>query len=45
VKHGLVKRAIIWPWPSFHRYVRAGKYPADWGRSPELYGDEFIGAE
>jgi putative transposase len=31
VKHGLVRRAIDWPWSSFHRYVREGRYPADWG--------------
>ena len=45
VKHGLAQRAIVWPWSSFHRYVRAGKCPANWGGSPELHGHEFIGAE
>jgi putative transposase len=31
VKHGLVQRASDWPWSSFHRFVREGKYSADWG--------------
>ncbi len=34
VKHGLVDSVIDWPWSSFHRYVREGVYPADWGGSP-----------
>ncbi|MCY1298209.1 REP-associated tyrosine transposase [compost metagenome] len=31
VKHGLVQRVADWPWSSFHRLVREGVYPADWG--------------
>jgi len=31
VKHGLVQRPIDWPWSTFHRFVKAGVYPADWG--------------
>jgi putative transposase len=31
VKHGLVGRVVDWPWSSFHRYVREGIYPTDWG--------------
>lgn len=31
VKHGLVERAIDWPWSSFHRFVHEGRYPPDWG--------------
>lgn len=31
VKHGLVQRAIDWPYSTFHRHVRAGTYPASWG--------------
>jgi putative transposase len=34
VKHGLVERVVDWPWSSFHRYVDAGMYPADWGGIP-----------
>lgn len=30
VKHGHVPRARDWPYPTFHRYVAAGIYPADW---------------
>jgi hypothetical protein len=31
VKDGLVKKAIDWPWSSFHRYVKLGFYDRDWG--------------
>ena len=31
VKHGHVKRVIDWPYSSFHRDVRKGLFPADWG--------------
>ena len=31
VKHGLVSRARDWPHSSFHRYVRSGVLPEDWG--------------
>lgn len=33
VRHGLADRAIDWPHSSFHRYVRAGLLPEDWGTS------------
>jgi putative transposase len=33
VKHGLVHNATDWPWSSLHRYMSAGIYPPDWGRS------------
>lgn len=32
VKHGHVKHPADWPWSSFHRYVRLGVYPENWGR-------------
>lgn len=32
VKHGLVARAIEWPYSTFHRYLADGAYAADWGR-------------
>lgn len=35
VKHGLVSRAVDWPWSSFHRFVRQGRLPADWGLAKE----------
>src|SRR5262249_62384828 len=31
VKHGHVGRVQDWPYSSFHRMVRLGIYPADWG--------------
>nr|WP_233196486.1 transposase [Chromobacterium sinusclupearum] len=31
VKHGLAASAAAWPYSTFHRYVQAGRYPADWG--------------
>ncbi|MBI5278906.1 MAG: transposase [Burkholderiales bacterium] len=31
VKHGYVTRASEWPHSSFHRWVREGRLPADWG--------------
>lgn len=34
VKHGLVQRASDWPWSTFHRYVRRGWLPLDWGVPP-----------
>jgi putative transposase len=31
VKHNLVTRVRDWPYSSFHRYVRLGLLPEDWG--------------
>ncbi|MCV6604575.1 MAG: transposase [Porticoccaceae bacterium] len=31
VKHGLVARVADWPYSSFHRFVRKGLLPEDWG--------------
>jgi putative transposase len=31
VKHGLVSRVSDWPYSSFHRMVKLGIYPEDWG--------------
>ena len=38
VKHGYVQRVSDWRHSSFHRYVKEGIYPADWGvgEGPEL---------
>ena len=41
LKHRLVSRVMDWPWSSFHRYVRLGEYPRDWGGNEQWYGDEF----
>ena len=35
VKHGLVASAADWPHSSFHRFVRMGLLPADWGGADE----------
>jgi putative transposase len=44
VKHELVKQVNLWPWSSFHRYVREGFYESDWGSgytdgSSNLFGE------
>jgi putative transposase len=31
VKHGYVRRPVDWQYSTFHRYVRLGVYPLDWG--------------
>jgi len=41
VKHGLVKRVSDWPHSSFHRYVRCGIVPEDWGGTVEPEGTLF----
>jgi putative transposase len=38
VKHRLVARVCDWPHSSFHRDVRAGLFPADWGGNVETIG-------
>src|SRR5262245_12117359 len=45
LKHHLVDRVVDWPWSSFHRYVRLGDYPSNWGGHDAWYGDEFRHAE
>ena len=36
VKHGYVTSVCEWPHSTFHRYVRKGIYPKDWGGSPDI---------
>ena len=31
IKHALVSRVIDYPWSSFHRFLRLGVYPEEWG--------------
>jgi putative transposase len=38
LKHGLVTRVRDWPHSSFHRDVRAGLIPVDWGGAIEVDG-------
>jgi putative transposase len=33
VKHEYVGQPVDWPWSSFHRFVREGHYPPEWGRT------------
>ncbi|NEQ67808.1 MAG: transposase [Symploca sp. SIO2D2] len=44
VRHGLVKSPKDWEYSSFHRYVRDGVYPIDWGSEPIQF-DPDIGME
>ena len=41
VKHGLVARAVDWPYSSFHRYVRQGWLKADWACDDDFVDDKF----
>lgn len=44
VKHGHSARVIDWPYSSFHRCVRRGIYPADWGdNEPDFPPDKTFG--
>ena len=36
VKHGHVASVADWPYSTFHRYVKQGVYPADWGGTPQV---------
>jgi putative transposase len=42
VKHGWVTRVADWPHSSFHRYVRQGILPSDWGGGADA-GDQQYG--
>lgn len=41
VKHGLVTRVADWPHNSFHRYVKDGVLPLDWGGDTREVGTDF----
>jgi len=42
VKHGYVESVKDWPYSSFHRYVKWGLLPLDWGSAmPLVDGDTF----
>jgi putative transposase len=38
VKHGWVSKAADWPYSSFHRFVRDGLVPPDWGLAADVQG-------
>jgi putative transposase len=41
VKHGLVSRVSSWRYSSFHRYVKSGLLPADWGGDVAISDGSF----
>ena len=41
VKHGLASKVVDWKYSSFHRYVKQGVLPADWGGDGRMSGGEF----
>jgi putative transposase len=43
LKHGHVIRVRDWPWSSFHRHVREGLLPCDWGDTPDFCSDSSRG--
>jgi putative transposase len=43
VRHGLVSRTKDWPYSTFHRYVREGIYPEDWGDNLSFESDVEFG--
>jgi putative transposase len=45
VSHGLVKAPRDWEYSSFHRYVRDGCYPVDWGANEQIEFPPNIGNE
>jgi putative transposase len=45
VSHGLVKAPRDWEYSSFHRYVRDGCYPVDWGANEQIDFPPNIGNE
>ena len=42
VKHGLSKTVADWPYSTFHRHVKLGNYPGNWGGAVEN-SDVFYG--
>lgn len=43
VKHGLVKNVSAWPYSTFHRDVKKGLYPEDWGGVDLNFNDASFG--
>lgn len=43
VRHGLVSRVQDWPYSTFHRYVREGVYPPDWGGTNDAHPQGSFG--
>jgi putative transposase len=45
VKHGLVSSPKCWPHSTFHRFVKQGIYPGDWGADTAIDFDKNVGNE
>ena len=45
VKHGLVNSPRDWPHSTFHRFVRQGIFPDDWGAGKAIDFDKSVGNE
>ena len=43
VKHGYVTNVADWPYSTFHRYVKEGTYPEDWGGTIETNDGKNFG--
>lgn len=43
VKHGYVNSVAEWPHSTFHRHVKDGIYPEDWGGNAEATQDADFG--
>ena len=43
VKHGYVANAADWPYSTFHRFVKEGTYPEDWGGIVEANDGKGLG--
>ena len=45
VRHGLCASPGAWPYSTFHRFVRAGMYPAGWGADVPVRIPDGVGKE
>ncbi|MBD3394402.1 MAG: transposase [Chitinivibrionales bacterium] len=45
VKHGLCDSPGAWPYTTFHRFVRQGLYPPDWGVAEQVRIPDGVGSE
>lgn len=45
VKHGYVNAPKEWEYSTFHRYVKKGIYPVDWGANDDIKFDLTVGNE
>jgi putative transposase len=43
VKHGLVVNVADWPYSTFHRFVRQGFYPPNWGENIAFDPEHIFG--